>query len=267
MKKSVIFVVSILILTGFSGFANATLITIGEASYNGLKNLSDQSDVKNGKYKLIWDNDNNGKSLIWLDFTIRAKNWNDMKAFAFQLNTSGVLSYSFNPGYSVDFKNNIWRLPLTVDDSFQMFLDDFNKNLPLDYNYSGFYSYGFNNTKSELGHLFYEELKNAGRIAKNGQFITDANLYGLKGKGDFTNLIVDGYWSETVPAMDGTSAWKFDMETGFQGTDKKYNAYYGIAALVGEVTYTQIPSVPEPTTMMLFGFGLLGLAGVSRKKN
>ena len=39
-----------------TGTANATLRVIGTATYNGIA------------YKLIWDDDNNGRSVVWLDF-------------------------------------------------------------------------------------------------------------------------------------------------------------------------------------------------------
>ncbi|MCG8641479.1 MAG: PEP-CTERM sorting domain-containing protein [Desulfobacterales bacterium] len=36
---------------------------------------------------------------------------------------------------------------------------------------------------------------------------------------------------------------------------------------VGEIAFRGSSPIPEPTTMLLFGFGLIGFAGVSRRKN
>jgi hypothetical protein len=55
------------------------------------------------------------------------------------------------------------------------------------------------------------------------------------------------------------------MNLGVQGIGTgEGNPYLGLAVRPGEVAYTN--PVPEPTTILLFGIGLLGLAGVSRKK-
>ncbi len=46
--------------------------------------------------------------------------------------------------------------------------------------------------------------------------------------------------------------------------EKQYAAFYEVKF---NGTYSDSSTVPEPATMVLFGIGLLGLAGVSRKKN
>lgn len=47
--------------------------------------------------------------------------------------------------------------------------------------------------------------------------------------------------------------------------DWYYNLYSDIGFRI-EGTVTEVGTVPEPATMLLFGIGLLGLAGVNRKK-
>ena len=45
--------------------------------------------------------------------------------------------------------------------------------------------------------------------------------------------------------------------------DDKGNSYYGLALNTAQVTELQV--APEPSTMLLFGFGLIGLASFRRK--
>ena len=99
----------------FAVTASATLTTIGTATSLG------------SNYSLIWDSDNNGNSLVWLDFTNATANWADQNAWAAGLNVNGSLTYQLN-GYQVDLSTSTWRLP----------------------------SAGVNSANSEMGGLWYE---------------------------------------------------------------------------------------------------------------
>ena len=169
MKKIASFLFGMLFLLLIYSPVNATLITIGTATYNG------------SEYNLIWENENNGNSVIWLDYTNSADTWYNQVGWASGLNTIGTLTYTIDPVYTVDW--GVWRLPSTVDDW---------KN-----------SEGYNKVDSEMGHLYYIE------------GITTSS------SGLFNNLSGDRYWSETTYSHISIRAWNFIMSNGFQGADDK----------------------------------------------
>ena len=69
-KKLLTSLVTGLIVFGVTGMANASLTNIGTATYNGID------------YNLIWDDDNNGNSLVWLDYSNTAISWENQMAWA-----------------------------------------------------------------------------------------------------------------------------------------------------------------------------------------
>ncbi len=103
MRK--LFLYAAMILLMLSGVSQATLTTIGTASYDDGSGLKD--------YNLIWDDDNNGKSLVWLDYTNARASWQDQMTWASSLDTA--LSVTLNAGVSVTWTDSSWRLPNTVD--------------------------------------------------------------------------------------------------------------------------------------------------------
>ena len=236
MKKKLVALSICLAFFGMAGMAQATLITIGTATYGG-------SD-----YNLIWDDDNNGNSVVWLDYSNAGTNWSAQMSWAAGLNGNGVLTYNLNPGYSVDWNNSAWRLPSTVDGQYQ-------------YGYDGTTTAGCNITSSEMGHLYYEELGNLGYDDTSGNY---QSSHGLQYTGDFDNLLASWYWSGTEYAMNTGVAWYLYMDYGYQGTHDKGIDGYGLALRSGQVSAAS--PVPEPATMLLFSTGLVGLAGYRRKR-
>ena len=79
MKKKLVGITTALILLGIVGMAQATLTTIGTASYGGMD------------YNLIYDDDDTGYGgggLVWLDYTHSNDNWTNQVTWA-----SGLVSY------------------------------------------------------------------------------------------------------------------------------------------------------------------------------
>lgn len=226
-----------LLVAGMASVSQATLLTIGTATYGG-------SD-----YNLIYDNDNNGNSVVWLDYTNSYINWSTQTSWAADLDSS--LTYNIDSAYTVTWEDTAWRLPDTVDSAYS-------------WGYDGTTATGYNITSSEMGHLFYDELGNKGAFDTSGSFQPD---YGLINTGDFDNLFACGYWSGTEYGAPSSYAWIFNMFTGYQGGSIKHESGggdYGLAIRSGQVSAAD--PVPEPATMLLFGTGIAGLAGFNRRR-
>ena len=146
------------------------------------------------------------------------------------------------------------------------------------------YKYGHNMVNSEMGYLFYESLGNNGLYAKDGW---TPQVWGLINTGLFDNLEPYDYWSGTeYCSSPANTAWYFDFSGGRQGYSDKGNTSPLFALAVrpadvsttnqgggngtdphtGDGNGTDPAPIPEPTTVLLLGAGLLGLAGLGRKK-
>ena len=189
--------------------------------------------------RLIYDPDLN---ITWYDFSNAATSWQNQVAWA--------------SGLSVVFGSTTyddWRLPMTV-------------NGPYVWSYDGTTSYGYNNTSSEMGHLFYTELGNLGRYGTNG---IQQPGWGLSNKGDFQHLMPVDYWSGTLSSAGANVSWHFDfgpISSGRQDIGAWSNSWSALAVRSGDVATAT--SVPEPTTVALLGIGLAGMAvyGVRRRR-
>ena len=217
-----------------TGMANAGLAAIGTATYGG-------SD-----YNLIWDDDNNGNSVIWLDYTNNETNWSAQNAWAAGLDSS--LSYNINFAYTVAWDDAAWRLPSTV-------------NGPWVWGYDGTTTAGWNITTSEMGHLYYTELGNNGLYATDEAYLPPG--WGLNNTGDFENLLESWYWSGTEYADNSDYAWGFLMYNGLQSNNEQPEDIFecGLAVRSGQVS-----AVPVPGAIYLLGSGLAGFVALGRRR-
>lgn len=102
--------------------------------------------------------------------------------------------------------------------------------------------------EGEMWYLYYNDL---GNVAGGP----------LSNKGPFTDLQPFFYWTGTEFFFASNHAWWFDFGTGYQDAASKFMTFHAMAVRPGDVS----GEVPEPTTMLLLGSGLLGLAGLRKK--
>jgi hypothetical protein len=124
-------------------------------------------------------------------------------------------------------------------------------------------SYGYNCNGSEMGHLFYSELD--GVAFSNIATTYNAN-YSL-----FSNVQANRYWSVTEYAPNTDSAWSFGFNLGSQDSGNKSRSLYVLAVRPGQIAPVTVLAaaavpVPVPAAAWIFGSGLLGLAGVARRR-
>lgn len=185
-------IAGVLLLFGVTGVSQAALEIIGTANYGP------------NEYNLIWQDDNNGQSLVWLDYSHTPSSW-DNQSFWANLILGEVLILNINQGYTVDWGTNSWRLPSAGAHPVDLFYQ----------------------TTSEMGHLFYTELGNSDRQLTN--------------TGVFENLTESSYWYSTEFAYAADYAWLFSFNNGRQYFLGESNLAYGLAVRSGQVSAVPAP--------------------------
>lgn len=178
-------------------------------------------------------------NITWLadaNYAGTAMNWTSAMNWAANLNINGVTG---------------WSLPTMTDP---------NANCNT-FTYSGG-PCGYNNpSTSEMAHLFYTTLGDKGYYDASGN---PQAGWSLTNTGPFSNGHSNGYWSATEYAPDSSEAWDFDTSYGDQGASAKGNYFYAWAVHAGDVGAAS--AVPVPAALWLFGSGLMGLIGMTRRK-
>lgn len=165
-----------------------------------------------GNY-MIYDDDRN---ITWYDYSYLAANWDAGNTWAKNL------SVTWN-GITI----SDWRLPKTA-----------NKDG------SGICT-GYVCKKSDLGHLFFMELKNKAMYDALG----NANdVFGLIKKAPFRRLKNSGYWSgpKDIPWYNLGGQYAFAMNTGYQGIAARMSQLYVIAVRTGDVALLTTSTMEEP---------------------
>ena len=113
--------------------------------------------------------------------------------------------------------------------------------------------YGLNQTGSQMGDLFYNQL---GGVAWTSITTTHNANYNL-----FSNVQNDTYWLSSESAPFPFIAWVFDTTNGDPTTTSyKFDQLYAWAVRPGDVA-----AVPLPGAVWLFLSGLIGFMGLKRR--
>lgn len=166
-------------------------------------------------------------------------NWNTAQRWI-----AGMNAYNNGTGW---LGYNDWRLPTTLQ-----------PDASCNGQSGSVFSWGYNCTGSEMGHLFYNEL--GGSLTSSDP---DLAL--------FQNVQPRSYWSGTEYtdySLHIVSAWYFSTGTGFQHRVSKDGDSPAWAVRDGDSPVVTSPvSEPETYAMLLAGLGLLAFTAKRKKQS
>ena len=212
----------------------------------------------------LWERTNNLVYDDVLDITwLKSANIAQSSGYGANYDVLGRMTWEESMGW-IDYLNdrsylgyNDWRLP------------HINPANGISYNnslsYDGSTDRGYNNMtqQSELAYMYYVNLNNIAYYDNYGH--PSQSGWDVKNAGPFTDLdfsINSVYWSETVYNLRDDAAWSFGFYRGYQSGNSNTDMCYAWAVRDGDVT----APVPEPSTILLMGIGLLGLIGIKTRK-
>jgi len=157
-----------------------------------------------------------------------------------------------------------WRLPAVSPLNGSTFNYNFSTSGDSDtgYNISAPGSIYAGSTVNELAHMHYNTLGNNALWNINGTQNSIGASY-LTNTGPFMNLLSAGYWSGTESTQNSNNAWAFVFHNGGHSAGLKSAFNYIWLVHDGDVGSA---IVPIPSALWLFGYGLLGLIGLARRK-
>ena len=239
MKKLMTACLAAMMTLAVSGVANAALTVIGTATDSA------------GSYNMVWENDTDGTSLVWLDMDT-LNTWQGAMDWADDL--TSTMTFEVDPAYSVTWTDGQWRLPECEDRT-----DEFGWGWPGGTAPGDEASYGYY-IPGEAEHLF-----RSGGLTSTGPFENletdpNANL----ARGYWLSTTHDHWTADTLPA-----AFNYNFGNGnLLATRLDYASgelRFATAVRSADVTTA---AVPEPASIIVWS--LLGIVGIgigrSRRK-
>ncbi|MCR4347386.1 MAG: VPLPA-CTERM sorting domain-containing protein [Sulfuricaulis sp.] len=242
-------VLALIAALGFSGAANAAPVS-GQGTWETTLQGRDL-DGNLSTFEAYYDTALNITWLANTNYAGTTMTWANANTWASGLNINGYTG---------------WRLP-TVSPVDGTTADDatiaYNGTEDRGYNVSAPGTLYAGSTASEMAHMFYNTLGDKGYCTPTSVYpsCTNQSGWGPTNTGPFSN--VQSSWSATEYAPSTSSAWFFNISSGYQNLYNKPNSLSAWAVHSGDVGAS---AVPVPAAVWLFGSGLLGLIGVARRK-
>ncbi|MCF6248840.1 MAG: PEP-CTERM sorting domain-containing protein [Desulfobacula sp.] len=188
-------------------------------------------------------------------------------------NTYGFIGTDLSVGDSVEqvwtvdleasgyIDNNAGTTTTKVDSGvFDWFYVDFFSGLNLDLSGAGYYDAATNVSQYNAGHTISKDYSDSDVFTTDQTYFIGDSQSEQIWLANFSTLISD--WTT---GMGNFWSYQFLAPAGADGA---YDSWYSKNMVLTSIT-AEVPAdnpVPEPATMLLFGLGLLGLAGVNRRQ-